>query len=196
MPRSPGGASEFRIIGGIWRRRRLRFTPCEGLRPTPERVRETVFNWLQGRVPGTRCLDLFAGSGALGIEALSRGAAEVVFVERQLAVVRRLRENLQLLGAASGKVRKAEVSRWLNCDPRPFDIVFLDPPFGRNLLPAVCAALEQGKWLRPEAFIYLEAEVGLQQLPLPRSWQIIRTRNAGQVCYRLAVRAEGNTIDS
>ena len=186
--RSADAGGDLRVIGGIWRGRRLRFSVCDGLRPTPERVRETLFNWLQGVVPGARCLDLFAGSGALGIEALSRGAAAVVFVERQPAIVRRLRENLALLGSTAGQVEQAEALGWLRRDPSPFDIVFLDPPFGCNLLPRVCTALEEGHWLKSNALIYLETEVKLTQLMLPFPWETVRTRTAGQVRYRLAAR--------
>ncbi len=129
-----GLSNQLRIIGGRWRGRRLRLCGAPELRPTPDRVRETVFNWLQAPLPGGRCLDLFAGSGALGLEALSRGAAEVVFVERNAAIARRLQDNLALLEAVSGRLERADALIWLRRKPEPFDIVFLDPPFGRNLL--------------------------------------------------------------
>jgi 16S rRNA (guanine966-N2)-methyltransferase len=183
-----GLSNQVRIIGGRWRGRRLHFPPLEGLRPTPDRVRETLFNWLAPVIEGARCLDLFAGSGALGIEALSRGAAKVVFVERHPLAVRKLRENLALLGIDSVPVVKADALTWLKGRSQPFDIVLLDPPFGGNLLEPVCAVLEQGGWLATQARIYLETEKAPQNPELPQNWTIIRDKTAGQVSYRLAVR--------
>lgn len=183
-----GRGNQLRIIGGRWRGRRLEFPPVQGLRPTPDRVRETVFNWLAPWIPGARCLDLFAGSGALGIEALSRGAAEVVFVERHPGVAQRLRENLILLGVDGPQIAQTDALVWLKGQARPFDIILLDPPFGQGLLVPVCKALERGSWLGPEARIYLEAERELATLELPEAWEISREKTAGQVAYRLAVR--------
>jgi 16S rRNA (guanine966-N2)-methyltransferase len=179
-----------RIIGGRWRGRRLRLCGAPGLRPTPDRVRETVFNWLQSPLPGARCLDLFAGSGALGLEALSRGAAEVVFVERNVAIARRLQDNLALLEAVSGRLERTDALIWLRRKPEFFDIIFLDPPFGRNLLEPTCMALESGGWLRSRAWIYLESEVALKTLRLPSSWELVRDNCAGDVRYRLALRGD------
>jgi 16S rRNA (guanine966-N2)-methyltransferase len=116
-----------------------------GLRPTPDRVRETLFNWLAPALPGARCLDLFAGSGALGIEALSRGAAEVVFVERHPLAIRALRENLARLNGAGARVEPAEALAWLRQPGTPFEIALLDPPFGEGLLEPVCAAARTGR---------------------------------------------------
>jgi 16S rRNA (guanine966-N2)-methyltransferase len=183
-----GPGNQLRIIGGRWRGRRLRFPDIEGLRPTPDRVRETLFNWLAPLIEGARCLDLFAGSGALGIEALSRGAAEVVFVERQPLAVRQLRQNLAQLGQASAQVIQADALVWLGGQSRPFDVVFLDPPFDANRLVPVCAALERGGWLADGARIYLEAARDVRTLELPENWQLTREKTAGQVSYRLAVR--------
>lgn len=183
-----GRGNQLRIIGGRWRGRRLEFPPVQGLRPTPDRVRETVFNWLAPWIPGAHCLDLFAGSGALGIEALSRGAAEVVFVERHPGVAQRLRENLILLGVDAPQIVQTDALVWLKGQARPFDIILLDPPFGQGLLVPVCKALERGSWLGPEARIYLEAERELETLELPETWEISREKTAGQVAYRLAVR--------
>jgi 16S rRNA (guanine966-N2)-methyltransferase len=180
---------QLRIIGGRWRSRRLYFDPIEGLRPTPDRVRETLFNWLSPIIAGARCLDLFAGSGALGIEALSRGAAAVVFVERQPRAVRRLRENLALLGDTAAQIECADALSWLQgraSAADAFDIVFLDPPFGQGLLEPACAALAQHGWLRPAACVYLEMERTLQP-QLPAGWQIARAQTAGQISYCLAV---------
>lgn len=188
MPYATGSAHQLRIIGGRWRGRRLTFPALGELRPTPDRVRETLFNWLAPVIAGARCLDLFAGSGALGIEALSRGAAEVVFVERHPTAARRLRENLERLGAASFRVEQAEALVWLDREAQPFDIVFLDPPYGQGLLTPACAALERFRWLAPAARIYLEAGPDSQPLQLPANWEIIREKTAGQVTYRLALR--------
>lgn len=189
MVRGSPRSQQLRVIGGHWRGRRLCFPAIEDLRPTPDRVRETLFNWLQFVIPGSRCLDLFAGSGALGIEALSRDAAMAVFVEQNPIAVRQLQESLNLLQAASNHVEQADVLAWLLTRSRPFDVVFLDPPFGRNLLAPACDALERGGWLAPGAHIYLETEIALSGLQLPASWEIIRDKRAGQVSYRLAVRS-------
>jgi 16S rRNA (guanine966-N2)-methyltransferase len=139
-------------------------------------------------LPGARCLDLFAGSGALGIEALSRGAAEVVFVERDPAAVRALRDNLARLKAENGRVELAEALTWLRQPTTPFEIVLLDPPFGAGLLESVCAALEAGGWLQATAWIYLEAEAGWRPASLPAHWTLHREKTAGMVAYRLARR--------
>ena len=187
MNRRGGHTNRIRIIGGQWRSRRLEFPDAPGLRPTPDRVRETLFNWLAPVLPGARCLDVFAGSGALGIEALSRGAAEVVFVEHDPAAVRALRDNLARLKAEGGRVERVEALTWLRQPGTPFEIVFLDPPFDADLLEPVCAALETGGWLTATAWIYLEAEAGWQPA-LPVGWTLHREKTAGMVAYRLARR--------
>ena len=188
MNQRGGHANQIRIIGGQWRSRRLEFPDAPGVRPTPDRVRETLFNWLAPVLPGARCLDLFAGSGALGIEALSRGAAEVVFVERDPAAVRALQDNLARLKAENGRVELAEALTWLRQPATPFEIVLLDPPFGAGLLEPVCAALEAGGWLQATAWIYLEAEAGWRPASLPAHWTLHREKTAGMVAYRLARR--------
>jgi 16S rRNA (guanine966-N2)-methyltransferase len=175
----------LRIIGGRWRGRRLSFPAIDGLRPTPDRVRETLFNWLAPGISGARCLDLFACSGALGIEALSRGAGEVVFVEHHPLAARGLRENLMLLGVEYATVEETDALAWLRGSASAFDVILLDPPFGRGLLTPVCQALEQGHWLAPGAVIYLEAERERRALPLPANWQVLRAKTAGQVAYSL-----------
>src|SRR5690242_17568414 len=139
-----GYRNEFRIIAGQWRRRKLHFPDVPGIRPSPDRVRETLFNWLRERVEGARCLDLFAGSGALGLEAMSRGAAQVVFVDQDRQAAQAIREHLALLDAAGGEVREAEAQAWLTQTPQPFDLVFLDPPFDADMLPSICARLAEG----------------------------------------------------
>lgn len=178
----------LRVIGGQWRSRRLEFPDLPGLRPTPDRVRETLFNWLAPVLPGAYCLDLFAGSGALGIEALSRGAAEVVFVERHALAVRTLRDNLEQLHAQNARIDQAEALTWLRSPGTPFDIVLLDPPFGEGLLEPTCTRLEQGGWLAATAWIYLEAEADQPPPSLPPHWSFHREKVAGVVAYRLARR--------
>ncbi len=178
-------ANQLRIIAGRWRGRKLSFTPAPGVRPTPDRVRETLFNWLSPCIQGARCLDLFAGSGALGIEAASRGAARVVLVDNNTAVVTQLREQLALLRTSRVEVVQANVESWLAGKAEPFDIVFLDPPFREGLLPGCMAALDAGGWLAVNAYIYLEAERHYE-LVLPADWELLRSKHAGQVDYHLA----------
>lgn len=181
-----GGRNELRIIAGEHRGRRLKFPDAEGLRPTPDRVRETVFNWLSAYVPGAHCLDLFAGSGALGFEALSRGAESVTWVELNPRVADQLDANLRLLrGEARGRVLRASADALLGQPPaRAYDLVFLDPPFGKDWLPGICRALETGGWLAERAFVYLESEAGLA-LAVPETWTLAKDKTAGQVQYRL-----------
>lgn len=181
------GGNQLRIIAGEWRGRRLRFANVPGLRPTGDRNRETLFNWLQPRIRGSCCLDLFAGSGALGFEAASRGARRVVLVERAAAAVRCLRENVHLLGAeARIEVFQGDAVQFLRNRPaKPFDIVFLDPPFDSGLLADTCSLLESREWLAGEALVYMEAPRSLGLPSLPSNWEIHRQREAGQVLYAL-----------
>lgn len=188
MKRRSGRVNQLRVIGGQWRGRRLSFPDLPGLRPTPDRVRETLFNWLAPVLPGARCLDLFAGSGALGIEALSRGAAEVVFVERHPLAVNTLRDQLKQLDAQNAHVEQADALVWLNQPNTPFEIVLLDPPFGADLLESTCMALEKGGWLAATAWIYLEAEMDLKSPSWPSGWTLHREKTAGAVSYRLVRR--------
>ena len=180
----------LRIIGGTWRGRRLRFPPQDEIRPTPDRIRETLFNWLGQRVPGARCLDLFAGSGALGLEALSRGAAQVIFVERDAVAVREMRARLVEWGAVGGQVEHNEALRFLGSPGQPFAIVFLDPPFASGLLPQVARALEHKHWLSADALIYVETVASSGLPPLPESWKVTRTKQAGAVGYHLLTRGD------
>jgi len=181
----------LRIIGGTWRGRRLRFPPTPEIRPTPDRVRETLFNWLGTRVSGARCLDLFAGSGALGLEALSRGAAHVTFVERDSVAAREVRARLAEWDATGAAVESTDALRFLEGAPRAFDIVFLDPPFGTGLLQASMRKLEDLRWLADGALIYIEATAEEPLPPLPRAWKLIKAKQAGAVGYHLVERAEG-----
>ena len=180
--------NELRIIGGAWRGRRVKFPDVAAIRPTPDRVRETLFNWLQYDIAGSRCLDLFAGSGALGLEALSRGAARVVFVDREREVIEQLSATLAVLGAGAGTLEHRDAVRFLEGEPRPFDIVFLDPPFNRDLLPGVCGTLESRGWLVPGALIYLESPAHAAAPVLPGTWTLMKSGRAGEVGYHLARR--------
>jgi len=177
-------ARELRIIGGAWRGRKLRFPAGSPIRPTPDRVRETLFNWLGARVAGARALDLFAGSGALGLEALSRGAAAVTFVEQEGRAAHALRELLGAWGARGAQVVRADAVAFLAGSPRAADLVFLDPPFDSGLLPTVAPLLEAG-WLAPGALIYLEHPARSALPSLPASWQARRDKRAGEVGYHL-----------
>jgi 16S rRNA (guanine966-N2)-methyltransferase len=179
---------EVRIIAGKWRGRRLKVPDIKDLRPTPDRVRETLFNWLAPLLPGAYCLDLFAGSGVLGFEALSRGAAHVVLVDQSAAVVSLLKEQVISLGAENIDIYRAEVPKQLQPVRRPFDIVFLDPPYQEDLLLPSCQYLEQNAYLAETAYIYLEARQKISDDELPENWQIIKSQQAGQVCYHLAKR--------
>jgi 16S rRNA (guanine966-N2)-methyltransferase len=182
-----GGRNSVRIIGGGWRGRRVNFPDIPGLRPTPDRVRETLFNWLQHDIAGARCLDLFAGSGALGLEALSRGAMEVVFVEQAVAAARGLQEQLTRLGGA-GKARVVEMgaARFLRTPAPPFDIAFLDPPYGHEALSEYVPMLESGNWLKVGGLVYLENEKSAGPPALPSHWEMLKSKAAGEVGYHLA----------
>ena len=187
--KSPGARGWVRVIGGRWRSRRIRFEAVPDLRPTPDRVRETLFNWLQAEVPGSRCLDLYAGSGALGIEALSRGAHEAVFVEADGRAVRALEATLRELGATGASVVRADVAGFLRGGARPFDLVFLDPPYAQGRLRELCTLLEERGWLAPQARIYLECAAAGGEPALPSGWVEWRRTRAGEVLALLARRA-------
>lgn len=178
----------FRIIGGEWRSRRLPVPPGAEVRPTPDRVRETVFNWLAPVLEGARCLDLYAGSGALGLEALSRGAARVAFVDRAPQVCRQLRSNLELLGCQRGEVLCMDAKRCVEGVASPYDIVFLDPPYRQGLLEPLLARLAAQGWVAAGGRVYLEQESGAPPIRLPAGWTLLRSARAGQVGYHLAIR--------
>ncbi len=181
----PGGRGKLRIIGGDYRRRQLPVPDSPGLRPTPDRVRETLFNWLTGVTPGARVLDLYAGTGALGLEALSRGARQACFVERESRIAQGLDTNLATLGAGDrGRVAAQAAEAFLAGPAMPFDLVFLDPPFRQELAEAACVALEENGWLAPEAWIYVEVEQELA-LRVPARWQLHREVKAGDTLGRL-----------
>lgn len=174
---------KIRIIGGEWRGRKLNVANQPGLRPTPDRVREALFNWLAGSIGGARCLDLFAGTGALGFEALSRGARCAVMVEENKQLARRLQTSRAALAAASAEVFQAEALAWLGEPRDPFDIVFLDPPFHQDYVKKACALLVNRGHLAPSAYVYTETERGVPS-PAPGLKELKQAR-AGQVEYRL-----------
>ena len=179
-------ANQVRIIAGQWRGRRLTFPDAQGLRPTPDRVRETLFNWLAPLLPGACCLDLFAGSGALGFEAASRGAAKVVMVDRNPEIVRALGANRQLLSAHAVEIIQQEAGQYLSARNGPFDLVFLDPPFRESgLVGESIRSLAESGSLKAGARIYLEMPLKLPEPPLPESWHKEKEKKAGQVIYRL-----------
>jgi 16S rRNA (guanine966-N2)-methyltransferase len=184
------GASSgrIRIIGGSLRNSRLDVPDSPGLRPTAERVRETLFNWLAPTIDGARCLDLCAGTGALGIEALSRGAAGVQFVERDARAALALRENLARLKITAGQVSMQDAAQFLQGAPQQQDVVFLDPPFALQLWSSLAQQLEQGGWLAAQAWIYVESPRNLTP-PLPTHWQLHREGHAGEVRFALYRRA-------
>jgi 16S rRNA (guanine966-N2)-methyltransferase len=181
-------ANRVRIIGGEWRSRWIRFPDIEGLRPTPDRVRETVFNWLGQDLTGLTCLDLFAGSGAFGFEAASRGAREVVLVERNRRIAQSLEDNARLLCGERGPlgVVCADALEFLRRDLRMYDVVFVDPPYAlwEKTADGAAALLHQLRpRLTPGAQVYLEAA---QPLQLPADWHTIKNNRAGAVHYQLA----------
>ncbi|OGT60211.1 MAG: 16S rRNA (guanine(966)-N(2))-methyltransferase RsmD [Gammaproteobacteria bacterium RIFCSPHIGHO2_12_FULL_43_28] len=177
-----------RIISGKWRGRRLKIPDEMGLRPTPDRVRETLFNWLSQTIVGARCLDLFAGSGALGFEALSRGALQVTLVDQSLAVVKLLQEALLSFKVDNAFIYQARVPEGLQKPAQPFDVVFLDPPYQANLLLPSCYYLEAHGFLADPALIYLEARETIEDNELPPNWRLIKSKKAGQVAYHLVKR--------
>lgn len=175
----------FRIVGGRHRGRRLAFPDIPGLRPSPDRVRETVFNWLQPLLPGARVLDLFAGSGAFGLESLSRGAAEVTLVEIAPQAVRELRRSLETLGE-SATIHPGDALAWLESGPAgTYDIVFLDPPYQAGLLQPALERLAAGDRLAPAARVYIECAREHRLPDLPDGWQVLKEKTAGDVRYHL-----------
>ena len=190
MSRSERG--QLRIIAGLWRGRKLGFLEREGLRPTTDRVRETLFNWLQMELPGSRCLDLFAGSGALGIEAASRGAAKVVMVDSDSETVNMLRRNTDLLSAPQIEVTHHDAISFLQSCDQVFDIVFIDPPYRSDLIAQCCELLENKQCLSDRAKIYIECDasndLSKNSNGLPDNWQCLKRKTAGQAGYHLFMR--------
>jgi 16S rRNA (guanine966-N2)-methyltransferase len=185
--RGKRGRQRLRIIAGEWRGRRVDFDAVPGLRPTPDRVRETLFNWLQPIIEGARCLDLFAGSGALGLEAASRGASQVVLIDKHPRVIKHLHKIVQELQAHNTEVVEADVLQYLRSTAQPFDVIFLDPPYQDNLLVPALRLLTEGGWLQQARYLYLEYQRREPPPQLPAGWQLYRETDAGQVAAWLAV---------
>ncbi|MEX0605770.1 MAG: 16S rRNA (guanine(966)-N(2))-methyltransferase RsmD [Marinobacter sp.] len=188
-PQRPGqwpSAGELRIIGGDWRSRKLAFPDAGGVRPTPARTRETLFNWLNFHLAGSHCLDLFAGSGALGLEALSRGAADVTLVDHTPALIKALKDNLQVLKSTRGQVVCQSADQFLSQPAsHAFDIIFMDPPFREGWLEKLFPVIAKNGWVRPGGWIYVEHESEVTTPTVPASWQLHRQKIAGQVAYNL-----------
>jgi len=180
----------LRIVAGKWRSRLLPIADVEGLRPTSERIRETLFNWLAPTLAGTNCLDLFAGSGALGLEALSRGAASALFVEKSNVAATALEKCLEVLDAKHATILNVDAKAYLNgTATEKYDLVFLDPPFAADLLQDLCRLLAGGDWLAPGAHVYLEQDRDQAIPELPDGWRVLKEKTTGNVRYSL-VRVE------
>ncbi|AMF95805.1 16S rRNA (guanine(966)-N(2))-methyltransferase RsmD [Vibrio fluvialis] len=181
--RAPSG--QVRIISGLWRGRKLPVHDAEGLRPTTDRVKETLFNWLAQDIPHARCLDLFAGSGGLGFESASRQADKVTMLEMNPQAFAQLKTNIAALKASNIEAVNTDTLAYLKQPGQAYDVVFIDPPFRQGLLQETVQLLEQNGWLAANAMIYIESEKELPLTELPESWQLYREKLAGQVCYRL-----------
>lgn len=184
-------AGEIRIIGGDWRGRKLPVLSAEGLRPTSDRVRETLFNWLQFEIAGANCLDVFSGSGALGLEALSRGAKSATFLELSLPVVKQLRSNLETLKVSNAQVNQGDSLQWLAQPARAsFNVIFVDPPFNQGLMQQAVDKLFVSGYLSPTSpetsnWLYLEQEKNLDWPILPEGWVCFREKSTSQVRFGL-----------
>tara|TARA_B100001059_G_scaffold209626_3_gene222695 strand:+ start:2582 stop:3181 length:600 start_codon:yes stop_codon:yes gene_type:complete len=178
---------ELRLIAGQWRGRKLPILTAEGLRPTTDRVRETLFNWLQFDIQGAQVVDLFAGSGSLGFEAASRGAQQVTLIEMDKAAARQLNQNVSRLSAPQINVIQQSALDWLNAEstqPTKLDIVFIDPPFNKSLVSPTLEALKRGEWLHSDSLIYVESEHNLPP-EVFNDFDILREKHHGQVSFRL-----------
>ncbi|MFT6103333.1 MAG: 16S rRNA (guanine966-N2)-methyltransferase [Candidatus Endobugula sp.] len=184
--KAKNNTNQLRIIGGKWRGRKLAIADVEGLRPTGDRIRETLFNWLSGHIVDSHCLDLFSGSGALGMECLSRGAAKVTLVEKNALAALQLRQHCQELDVTNGAVIETDVLIWLaqHSLTTPADIAFIDPPFDANLWASVIDRLEISNALSPTAILYIETPRN-HLLSTPAHWTLLKEKQTGQVCYRL-----------
>ncbi|WP_304985684.1 16S rRNA (guanine(966)-N(2))-methyltransferase RsmD [Coxiella-like endosymbiont] len=181
-------SGKLRIIGGKWRGRKIAFPSLPELRPTADRIRETLFNWLFPYIEDAYCLDLFAGSGALGFEALSRGCAHVTFLDHSKSVIEILQKNAEILNATNTEFVCEEFPSVIpELKNSPFNIVFLDPPFYQELINQAILWLEKTKILAPEAYIYVEAEKNISFI-LPSNWEIYREKRTTSIVYRLFLR--------
>lgn len=179
------GKNQLRIIGGQWRGRKLSFLDTPGLRPTGDRIRETLFNWLAPHIQSAHCLDPFAGSGALAFEALSRGASSVTMLEKNRAVAALLKEHCDTLKCSSAQVVHTDAIHWLASQPpTPADLVFLDPPFSENLLIPCVDNLSRYGWLNADCLIYVESP--RHEAPsMPANWKLLKEKTTGGICFRL-----------
>ncbi|MFA5493561.1 MAG: 16S rRNA (guanine(966)-N(2))-methyltransferase RsmD [Porticoccaceae bacterium] len=184
--------NRLRIIAGQWRGRRLSFPDAAGLRPTGDRIRETLFNWIGPRIAGSRCLDAFAGSGALGFEALSRGAKAVVMVESDRAVFQQLQASAALLGAEGAILANTSIIHWLEqaADSPPFDIIFLDPPFASDLLAPTVELIASRALLAADGLVYIETPANAHP-PLPADWHPRREKRTGNISCKLIALSPG-----
>lgn len=196
MPRpSKSTSNVVRIIGGQWRGRKLHFSDIPDLRPTPDRVRETVFNWLQPVIVGARCLDVFAGSGALGLEALSRGAEHCLFIDKHSQCITDIQHNLTLLKTEAGETMTGDslqILQHLHESPedKQFNIVFVDPPYSMNCALQCCQLLAEYQWIADNAEIYVESASAINEKQLPAGWKLHRQKKAGNVYYHLAMQQQ------
>ncbi len=178
--------NRVRIIGGKWRSRQISFSDRAELRPTPDRIRETLFNWLSPSVENAHCLDLFAGSGVLGFEALSRGAALSVSLEKDPSSIQHLVENAATLKTDQMEIIQADAFAWLKTNPRPFNLVFVDPPYRLKSLALCFSLLEAYGWLDIESLIYFESDAEIQAIDLPASWIVLKAKKTSRLYYYLA----------
>ena len=178
-------SGSIRIISGLWRGRKLPVYEAEGLRPTTDRIKETVFNWLAQDIPHAKCLDIFAGSGGLGFEAASRQATDVVMLELNKDAHKQLLSNISTLKTESIQAININAIDYLSKPGNAFDIVFIDPPFRQGLLDKVIHLLEENGWLKENAMIYIETEKELVLKEIPEYWSLYREKTAGQVSFRL-----------
>ncbi len=177
---------KIRIIAGKWRGRKLDVIDSPGLRPTPDRLRETLFNWIQQEIVGARCLDLFAGTGVLAFEALSRGAAEVIMVESNPKIIESLKQHAETLGSENHTIQLADAIIWLKQGIKGFDIIFLDPPFGQGYIEKCCATIIEESLLNDNGLVYIESE---KNITVPSAWKIKKQTKAGRVQSKLIERA-------
>ncbi len=188
--------NQVRIIGGKWRSRIVHFSNTKELRPTPDRVRETLFNWLAPHVVDSHCLDLYSGTGVLCLEAISRGAGLAVSVEKNRENIKALQQNAKLLEADELQIIEADVLAWLETPPiAPFDIVFVDPPYRANSLPLCFELLEKNKWVKPGSLIYFEYNHPIDATNLPATWELLKQKKAGVVHYHLTRKTASKVPD-
>ncbi len=179
-------SNSVRIIAGDYRSRKLEFPSLDGLRPTADRVRETLFNWLQDSIAGETCLGLFAGSGALGFEALSRNASKVDFIEKDSEAAGAISGNIQRLGTDRGRVHCTDALRWLATDEQAeYGLVFLDPPFTQSLLGEAMRKLEESNVMKDGCLVYIEQQADAEWTNIPANWLELKRKKAGSVRYGL-----------